>query len=255
MKRSGQGRRTVKSDETLFAIIEHLKASDGAGVTELAEHLDLAKSTVHKHLTTLEQNRYVVNEDGRYRLGLGFFNTGVYVRNQYDVYHAARERLERLAAETGEAVWLVVHENGMGMFVYGVSHNESFTFDSTVGNWVHLHSNSAGKSILAHLPEDDVEEILDQHGLPERTENTITDRDVLFDEFETIRERGYATNFQEDVRGLRAIGTAIFRDGRPIAGVTVAGAANRFTRERIDEELTTALGETVDDIELGLVYG
>lgn len=255
MESGGNDGRSIKSNETLFAIVEGLKETGGAGVTELADRLGLAKSTVHKHLVTLERNRYAVKEDGQYRLGLQFFNTGVHVRNGYEVYHAAKDRIDRLAAETDEAAWLIVHENGMGMFVYGVPHNESFSFDSTIGTWVYLHANSAGKAILAHLPESEVEAVIDRHGLPAQTENTITDRETLFEELEAIRERGYAMNFQEDLRGLHAIATPVIRDGRPVAAVTIAGAANRLTKDRIEADLYESLLEAVDDIELRLVYG
>ncbi|WP_436348394.1 IclR family transcriptional regulator [Natronorubrum sp. FCH18a] len=127
------------------------------------------------------------------------------------------------------------------MFVYGVPHNESFSFDSTIGNWVYLHANSAGKAILAHLPEDEVREIIETYGLPAQTENTITDPETLFEELETVRERKYAMNFQEDLRGLYAIATPIIRDGRPVAAVTVAGAANRLTEERIEDDVYESL--------------
>ncbi|ELY62019.1 IclR family transcriptional regulator [Natronococcus jeotgali] len=247
--------RTIKSDETLFAIIECLKSLESAGVTELARRLDLAKSTVHKHLVSLEQHRYVVNEGGQYRLGLQFFNVGVHVRNQYDAYHAAKERVDRLAYETGETTWFLVHENGLGMFAYGVPQNESFSFDSTIGTWVNLHSNSGGKAILAHLPETEVRGILEHHGLPAHTENTIVEREALFDELATIRDRGYAMNFREDLRGLHAIAAPIISDGRPVAAVTIAGAANRLTEDRLARELREPLLEAVDDIELHLVYG
>ncbi|MFC6719264.1 IclR family transcriptional regulator [Natrialbaceae archaeon GCM10025810] len=247
--------RSIKSDETLFAIVESLRESGDAGVTELADRLGLAKSTVHKHLVGLERRGYVVNEGGRYRLGLQFFNVGVSVRNQFDVYHAAKERINQLAFDVDETVWLIVPENGMGMFLYGVPRNESFSFDSTIGNWVPLHANSAGKAMLAHLPEREVLEIIEQHGLPARTENTITDRDALFGALERVRERGYAVNYQEDLRGLHALATPIIRDGRPIAAVAIAGAANRLTEERIEGELSEPLLEAVDDIELRLVYG
>lgn len=255
METSADDRRSIKSDETLFSIIESLKAADGAGVTEIADRLGLAKSTVHKHLVSLERHRYVVKEDGGYRLGLQLFNDGIYVRNQYQVYHAAKERINRLATETEEATWLIVHENGRGMFLYGVPRNESFSFDSTIGKWVYLHANSAGKAILAHLPEDEVSAILHRHGLPPQTENTITDRSVLLDELEDVRERGYAMNFREDLRGLHAAAAPVIKDGRPVAAVTVAGAANRLTRTRIEEDLSEPLLEAVDDIELRLVYG
>ncbi|MFB6187002.1 MAG: IclR family transcriptional regulator C-terminal domain-containing protein, partial [Halobacteriaceae archaeon] len=56
------------------------------------------------------------------------------------------------------------------------------------------HANAAGKAILAHLPEDVVHDILDRTGLPEHTKHTITSRKELFDELDSIRERGYAVN-------------------------------------------------------------
>lgn len=255
MERHDHDGRSIKSNETLFAIIESLKRNDEIGVTDLANQLDLAKSTVHKHLVSLERHRYVVKENGRYRLGLEFFHNGIHVRNSYDVYHAAKDRIDRLAAETDEAAWLIGYENGLGMFIYGVSHNDSFSFDSTIGRWVHLHANSAGKAILAELPAETVLEVIDRHGLPAQTDNTITDREALFAELEETDKRGYAINFQEDLRGLHAIAAPVIEDGRPVAGVTLAGAANRLTEDRIQDELSKSLLEAVDDIELGLVYG
>lgn len=255
MKQNGDSGRSIKSNETLFAIIESLKETDGAGVTELADRLDLAKSTVHKHLVSLERNRYVVNEGGRYRLGLEFFNTGVYVRNQYEIYHVAKDRIDRLAEETDEAAWLIIPENGLGMFVYGVPQNKSFSFDSMIGTWVYLHANSAGKAILAHLSDEEIQQVIDRHGLPAQTEHTITDREELFAELEDVRERGYAMNAQEDLRGLHAIATPVIWNERPIAAVTIAGAANRLTEEQIEDKLYSSLLEAVDDIELRLVYG
>lgn len=255
MKKSDTDGRSIKSDEALFAIIESLKRTNGADVTELADQLDLAKSTVHKHLVSLEGSGYAVKTGNTYRLGLQFFNTGIHVRNQYDIYHAAKERVNKLAYDVDEAAWLIVHENGLGTFIYGVAHNESFTFDSTIGTQVYLHANSAGKAILSQLPESEVEDIIDRRGLPAQTEHTITDRETLFDELEATRDRGYTMNFQEDLQGLHAIATPIIDDGRPVAAVTIAGAANRLTKERIEAELHEPLLEAVDDIELRLVYG
>jgi len=55
---------------------------DGAGVTELANQLDVAKSTIHGHLTSMRAHGFVVKRGTEYRLGLGFFDYGQYVRGQ-----------------------------------------------------------------------------------------------------------------------------------------------------------------------------
>ncbi|MDJ1433077.1 IclR family transcriptional regulator [Halostagnicola sp. A-GB9-2] len=246
--------QSVKSDETLFAIVECVQDSERAGVTEIAQTLELAKSTVHKHLATLEQHGYVVNEGGTYRPGLQFFGDGIDVRNQYDVFHAAKDRVDMLAAETDEAVWLVVHENGRVMFLYGSVKNNTFNSHSVVGQWKHLHSTSGGKAILAHLPEQTVHELTARDDLPSHTENTITDRAELEEQLEEVRATGVAWNRKEDFTGVHAIAAPIILDGEPIAAITIAGAASRLTEEYCETQLRDPLLEAVNDVELRLAY-
>ena len=248
------GSSTVKSDETLLAIIEQLKALDGAGVTKLARDLDLAKSAVHKHLQTMVEHGYVVNENGTYRIGLQFLNDGEYVRNSYDVYHAAKSQVDALAAETEEMVWLIVEENGRGMYLYGARGETEIAIESILGSWTTLHNNSGGKAILAHLPEEHVNRILDRQGLPKETQNTITDREELFADLERVRERGYATNHGEDLEGIYAIGVPLFFEGELRGALSVAGAARRFRREGREADLVDRLLTAADDIEVNLAY-
>lgn len=254
MTTGGSDSQSVKSDETLFAIVETIKEREQAGVTEIARSVDLAKSTVHKHLTALEQHGYVVNENGTYRSGLQFFSDGIDVRNQYDVFHAAKDRVDMLASETAEAVWLVVHENGRLMFLYGSVNNNTFNSHAVVGQWKHLHSTSGGKAILAHLPEDVVHELIVERDLPSHTENTITDREELETTLEEIRETGIAWNKKEDFKGVHAIAAPIILDGTPIGAITIAGAASRLTEEYCATQLRDPLLEAVNDVELRLAY-
>jgi len=246
--------RTVKSDETLFSIAEQLRESNGAGVTELADELGLAKSSVHNHLRTMEKYRFVVKRDGRYYIGLEFLNYGEYARNRYDVYHAAKPKVDELADRTSEMSWLVVAENGLGMYLHGAEGNTDISVSSLVGSWTHLHYNSGGKAILAHLSREDVERILDRHGLPKRTPNTITDREALFEELELIRERGYSMNLGEDLEGIRAIAVPLIFQGRVYGALTLAGAAHRLTMDRCENELSQLLLAAADDVEVSMAY-
>ena len=245
---------TIKSDETLFDIIDALRESGGGGVTYLADELGLAKSTVYKHLQSLQGRGYVVNDGGEYRLGLQFFNQGAFVRNQFALYHASKNKIEKLASRTGETVWCIVQENGRGMFLNGAAANDTLAPDSVIGRWLPLHSSAAGKAILAYLPEDDVHDIIDRQGLPAYSDNTITNREELFEDLERVRDRGYAYNFEENETGVHAIAAPVGRDGAPVGAISIAGAANRLTRQYCDDELADPLLETVDDIEFQLAY-
>jgi DNA-binding IclR family transcriptional regulator len=107
----------VQSDETLVSILAHLRERDGAGVTELATPLGIAKSTVHNHLSTMLDHGFVVKRGTEYHLGLQFFEYGQYVRTQYEVYEAAKPVVDDLADTTDEMVWLIVHERGRIMYL------------------------------------------------------------------------------------------------------------------------------------------
>jgi IclR family transcriptional regulator, acetate operon repressor len=244
----------VKSDETLFAIIEQLRESDGAGVTELAKQLGMAKSSIHKHLHTMVKHGYAVKRNDTYHIGLQFLHFGEYVRDSYDIYHASKSKIHELAERTGEMVWLIVPENGLGWFLYGEKGDTGISEESIVGSWTYLHNNSGGKAILANLPSGKIDNIIDQHGLPTKTENTITELDTLHTELENIRERGYAVNQGEDIAGIHAVGVPLLSDGEIRGALSIAGAAHRFKQGQREQKLAEYLIAAADDIEVNLAY-
>lgn len=57
----------VQTVQTAFRVLETLTERGQAGVTELAMALDLSKSAVHRHLSTLVTEGYVEQVDGEYQ--------------------------------------------------------------------------------------------------------------------------------------------------------------------------------------------
>lgn len=244
----------IKSDETLFDLVEHIRAADGAGVTELASATGRAKSTVHGHLSTMRDRGFVVKRDGEYHLGLEFFNYGHHVRARRAVYDAALAVLRDVADDTGETAWLMAHENGRVIYLDGRSEGLDINVNSLIGSWKYMHSNSGGKAILAHLPEEEVDEILARHGLPAQTEATVTDRERLDEELAEARERGYALNFGEDLSGIHAVAVPLVLEGSVVGSLAVAGPAHRLPRERCEGELADRLSAAANDVQLSLTY-
>lgn len=247
--------RPVETVETAFDILALLKRTDGAGITELADELDLAKSTVHRHVKTLESRGLLVREDNGYRVGTWFLDYGIHVRNRHRLYDVVRPKVEDLAAATDEKVWCVIEEHGVGVHIYGARGRNSVRTHARIGKRTPLHQFAAGKAILAHLPSSRIEEIIDDHGLPERTPETITDREALRDSLEEIRERGYAFNREESVRGVNAVGAPI-RDesGVAIGAISVAGPANRLQGEFLTDELPDLLLGATNEVEVNLAH-
>lgn len=253
MTRNDEPARTIKSDEKLFDIVEFVRENGKSGVTEIAEGVGMAKSTVHGHLTALQRRGYVVKEDEKYRLGLEFLSHGKYVQNSYALSNIAPKKVNQLAEETGERAWCIVEENGLGYYLTGAEGEHPVNPPVDIGEGVHLHSISAGKAILANLPRSRVEEIIERHGLPAQTQNTITEKEELFADLDEVRERGYAINDGESLPGLYAIGAPIIDKSDEVRGaLTISGPTNRLRREEIKGELVDLLLGATNELEINL---
>lgn len=241
-------RRFVKSDESLFRIIEELEQIGSAGATELSERLDLSTSTIHRHLQTMEKCGYAVNLNGEYKLSLQLFSLGSTVRVRRTFYQLSKEEMKDLADRTGETVWCVMEEQGRAVFIAGHARDPALNLDFMIGEWTDLHTSSAGKAILAHQPQDRIEEITEKHLGTGGTENTIMDSEALLKELEYIRTQGYAVNRGEHITGIHGIGMPVFVDGDVIGALSIAGTKSQLVDEN-REEILEHLSATVANIE------
>lgn len=247
--------RRVKTTETAFQIIEILMERDGEKLSELAQELDLAKSTVHRHLSTLTELEYVIRDDGVYRTGLRFLEIGEQTRTRSDAYQLAKEKVASLATETEERSQLIVEEYGRGVYVFRETGEQAVSTDSGIGKRIPIHATAAGKAILASHSDERIDEIIEQRGLPALTEHTITDEASLWSELEEIRDRGYSINDQENTSGLRAIGVPVrYENGNPLGALSVSGPTHRFQGTLFEETLPNLLLGTANELELNIQY-
>ncbi|WP_435076809.1 IclR family transcriptional regulator [Halococcus sp. AFM35] len=246
----------VKTTTKSLRIVEFLHEHNGAGITEIANQLELSKSTVYKHLRTLEAERYVLKGDGDvYYVGLRFLGLGVGARRQRRIYETAKPEIQRLAEESGEMANLLVEEHGRGVFLYRADSSRAVNLDTHAGREVYLHTTAMGKAILACLPERRVSAIIDRHGLPKMTEHTITDREVLFEDLDAIAEQGWAVDREERLQGLCCVATAITDpNGTPLGAISVSGPRSRLKDETLEDELPELLLDTQNVIELNVAY-
>lgn len=248
-------KRTVKTTATVFTIIEYLHENDGARLKDLSRDLDLAKSTLHRHLETLTGREYVVKDDGQYRIGARFIDLGQHVRARRPAYEMAKDVVDEIAAETGERAQFIIEEHGWAVYIHRTRGNNAVRTDPGIGKRIQMHQTSAGKSILAHYPRDRVEEILEKRGLAGATENSITTKEEMFEELEQIRERGYAFNDQENISGLRAVGVPILSPTDEVIGaLSVAGPTRRLKGERFEDELPNYMLGIANEMELNIAY-
>lgn len=252
---AGDDSERVKSAETAFAVVEALLDLEGGGVSEIAARLGMAKSTIHAHLQTLENAEYVVREGDQYHVGLRFLELGEFARTRKEEYHLSQAKVFELAEETQERAQFIVEEHGYGVYLYREVGDRAVHTDPGIGKRIPLHSTAAGKAILANLPEERVEQIIETRGLEGVTTNTTTDYDELKAELETIREQGYAFNLEENVPGLHAVGVAVTPEETNVCGaLSVSGPSHRLRGDLLREEIPRLLLGTVNELELNLKY-
>lgn len=246
-------RNVLKSVDTAFKIIEHLKSEGKKTVTDLSRELDMPKSTVQVYLNTLYGRNLVVKDGGKYKVGLQFLEYGIFALHETPIYPEVRSKIKDLADSTGELAACFVEEEGEAVYVYGVEGKQSIRTNLSVGDRSDLHCTGSGKAILAHLPEEHVQEVIER-GLDRKTGNTITDPAELLRELEEIREQGYAYSKQESVDGMRSIAAPILLEGRVVGSISLAGPAGRFVGDRFDTELPDIIKGAANELELKLTY-
>lgn len=244
---------TLDTTVTSIEILELVKEMDGARVTEIAKRMEAPKSTIHGHLMTLKTKQFVMKRGDSYCLGPELLRLGNHVRTRKEGFVLAREFTEKLFEEAGFRSTFTSEMGGKAVFIHTASGNRMGWAHERLGRRLYLHNTSFGKAILAEMPQIRIEQILDRHGMPQETEHTITDRDVLFSELEMIREQGYAVNHGENIKDLYAIGVAATeQSGNVIGGFSITGPKNSFTGSEKERQLADVVTELVNEYELEL---
>ncbi len=200
------------------------------GVTELSARLGLAKSTVHRLLATLAEERLLERDaaTGRYRLGLGIYELGAVVTAHVDLHEAAMPALVSLRQRTGETVQVAVLDGLEAVYVERLDSPHTLRIFSRVGHRLPAHCTSSGKVLLAGLPAQTLDARLSQWRPVRMTPRTITDEQVLRAELRMIAQRGWAENVEEGELGVASVGAPIRGiDGEVTAAISVAGPIAR----------------------------
>lgn len=225
-----------QSVQRAFKIINDLSENGSGRVSELSERLDMPVSTVHDYLQALVSTGYVTVDEKEYRTTTQFLEVGHRQRHRIEVFKAVQDELETVAEETGEHATLLIEEDDQAVILAVQEGPDAINLFAYPGARMPLHATAPGKAMLAHMSEDRVDEIIDRHGLVEVTPRTITDRDVLIEQLDQIRQQGYAVDEGERIAGMVCIAAPILDKSDRIRGaVCVCGPRSRIDEERRDE--------------------
>lgn len=239
----------------------YLGGRDAVRVTDVSEHLGVARSTAHRLLSTLRGHGFVEQvPDGRqYRLGpvlLGLAHGRAVVESRRrigtrELVRLARPHLERLRDAAAETTNLLQLDGPDAVFLDGVEGPQPLRVAPRTGDRLPAYSTAGGKAQLAELPGETVRMIYPA-GLDHLTSATLPDLAALERDLAECRQRGYALNIDESVPDVHGIGVGVYdREGACVVAVTVSAPSTRMGVERA-ARFAPLLRETAAAIEAEL---
>ena len=234
---------------------------NGLTLSDLAAQSGLHVSTVHRLLASLTQRGYVRKDSstGKYRLTLRLFEISQRVSAVLGLLPVSEHYLEELANLSGEAVHLVERSGSEVVYLYKFEpYSNPVNISSSVGRHNPMYCTGVGKSILAYLPEEDVQAVWDATDIQKFTDETLTTLPQLRADLQQIRMRGYAIDDEEHDLGVRCIAAPIFNwKDEPVAAISISAPASRLTDAAMKkyaprlmkaaEEISGLLGKTPKD--------
>ncbi len=232
----------MQSVERVFMLLRAL-AQEPLGVTDLAERVDLPKSTVARLLAALEAENAVEQAEagGVYRLGEGLIDIAGTAPAGRNLIAAARPHLLELSEALGEVAGLSIIDDGQVCYLDHTESSSDVQLRDWTGEYAPLHAVPAGMAMLAHLPHDEQEDFL-ALPLEPSTPWTTVDPEALRERLAQTRSLGYVWGYEEFTEGINSVAAPVLDDSNlPLAAIHVHGPAYRYP----DPDLAHDLGVAV----------
>jgi DNA-binding IclR family transcriptional regulator len=231
-----------------FAILGVISSSrEGLGVSELAKHLKMAKSTVHGMTSALEELGAVMRDPltKKYKLGFTLLEIGRSAYSQIDLRSSARPVMEDLMQQTQTSVFLGILNWDHVTVLDIVESNQDLKITAPVGTTMPMFAGAVGKVFLASMEEEQAAKILKSKGLPRFTPNSIVDTASYFQELKQVRENGFAVDDEEYILGVRAVASPLMGLGQLRSAIWIVGfkaSLDEKKMQRLTRETQRAAG-------------
>ncbi|MCA9905342.1 MAG: IclR family transcriptional regulator [Anaerolineae bacterium] len=206
-------------------------AERSVSITEVAQKLQIDKSSASRLVKTLVQHDYLQPERGsrRFVLGKRMYQISWQLLNRMPVREKAKPYLYQLVRATGECSHTAVYSEGKALMIDDVEAEASLRVVGGIGRRLPLHCTAVGKSLLAfsHLPLPAL--------LEAKTPRTITNSSDLKAHLAQICDQGYALDDEEHEPGVRCLAAPVYDVmGNVIASIGISGPTVRVTDDRIE---------------------
>lgn len=246
----------VKSAGRVLDILEYMAGRrEAVALSQIVRDLTLPKSSAHGLLQTLAARGHLLQDStGRYMLVEAGRHGFPFRRHEEPLVVNAMPFMERLRDESGETVLLSTMNAHCDIRRLAKSVSlQPIRYDVNLDAAIVAYCTAMGRVLLAHAPQQTLEDYLSRVQFLSYTPYTITNVQEIRNILIKVRQDGYAVNNQEFVTGSTGVATPIFdTTGNVVAALNLGTLTSRYIERR--EALLSMLRKASDDISRSLGY-
>lgn len=181
-------------------------------LAELCGTVHVPKATVLRLCSTLLHYDFLSfnKETKKYALGLKLFELGSVVFASFSLRRIAAPYLISLQTKLGKTVFLGILQEGQLVYIDKKENPlDLIRFGSQIGTRRPPFFGMVGNTLMAHLPDDKVAELLKRYPLTALTKRSIINERRFKERLALIREQGYCVDEGEAIEGVTGVAAPI----------------------------------------------
>jgi IclR family pca regulon transcriptional regulator len=223
-------------------------------LSDVATRSGLTRAGARRILLTLQSLGYVRTDGKHYALTPRILDLGFAYLSSMPIWNLAEPVMQRLVDEVKESCSAAVLDGTDIVYVLRVPTRKIMSIGLGVGSRLPASCTSMGRMLLAALPDDEVEALLQAAPPAALTRHTLTDVDAVLAKVRQARRQGWCLVNQELEEGLVSLAAPIVnRAGDTVAALNISGQANRTPPRQMQEQLLPALLRAAKDVSQRLV--
>ncbi len=226
------------------------------GITDIALAMNLPKGTIHNIVSTLNSAGFLKKDEEtrKYCLGPKLFSLGTIMGGTLEINQKASRHAYNLVERTGLMCRVAIWDHDAALLTMEVVPHNYTALAQRIGPRVAAYCSALGKALLAYLGSSEIKAYVDRTELVPFTPKTISRKDLLLEELERTKTRGYAVNNEEIALGRASLATPLYgSDHRLVGAISQAGNVDQILGSEMDS-LIRWLKATAGEISMALGY-
>lgn len=240
-----------KPTSRVLHILLFVSSNEGSSLSEIAMSTDIPKSTISPILKTLCSNKFLYsNENNQYFIGKNAFKVGSTFLSTNNLMDILKAYMEDIVIECDEVCQLGIYDNGAIFYVAKIESKHPIKLISSVGKSIPAYATALGKAILGKFNEEQIRDIYKDNLIP-ITDKTITDIDILIEQINEAKNKGYAYENQETNNDIECIAVPLYCKDEIFAALSISIPIYRSS-DKIRKNIIKVLLDYKKRIELDL---